>query len=72
MQAHRRHFYQQAVDGRFSVMGVVARIAVLNLALIALAALCVLVPVLWVHIAALLAGCALVAVLLAHFAQAKA
>jgi UDP-N-acetylmuramyl pentapeptide phosphotransferase/UDP-N-acetylglucosamine-1-phosphate transferase len=72
MQAHRQHFYQQAVDGRFTVMSAVARIAALNLALIALAALCVLVPLLWVHLIALLAGCALVAVLLAHFAQAKA
>jgi UDP-N-acetylmuramyl pentapeptide phosphotransferase/UDP-N-acetylglucosamine-1-phosphate transferase len=71
MQAHRRHFYQQAVDGGLSVMHVVGRIAMLNAVLIALATLCVLVPVLWVHIAALLAGCAAVAALLAHFASGK-
>jgi len=71
MQAHRRHFYQQAVDGRFTVPQVVARIALLNAVLIALAALCVLVPVLWVHLIALLAGCAAVAAVLAHFARSK-
>jgi UDP-N-acetylmuramyl pentapeptide phosphotransferase/UDP-N-acetylglucosamine-1-phosphate transferase len=71
MQAHRAHFYQQAVDGRFSVLQVVARIALLNAALIALAALCVLLPVLWVHFVALLAGCAAVAAMLAHFASSK-
>jgi UDP-N-acetylmuramyl pentapeptide phosphotransferase/UDP-N-acetylglucosamine-1-phosphate transferase len=67
MQPHRRHFYQQAVDGRLSVLQVVARIALVNAVLIALAALCVLVPVLWVHLLALLAGCTAVAALLAHF-----
>lgn len=71
MQAHRRHFYQQAVDGSLSVSAVVARIAALNLTLIALAALCLLVPVLWGHIVALLAGAALVAALLVHFGRAK-
>jgi UDP-N-acetylmuramyl pentapeptide phosphotransferase/UDP-N-acetylglucosamine-1-phosphate transferase len=72
MQAHRRHFYQQAVDGRFTVPQAVARIALLNAVLIALAALCVLVPVMWIHIVALLAGCAAVAAVLIHFGNAKA
>jgi UDP-N-acetylmuramyl pentapeptide phosphotransferase/UDP-N-acetylglucosamine-1-phosphate transferase len=71
MQAHRQHFYQQAVDGGFTVPQAVARIALLNAMLIALAALCVLVPVLWVHLIALLIGCAAVAGLLAHFAANK-
>lgn len=71
MQAHRWHFYQQAVDGRLSVNAVVARIAALNLILIALAALCLRVPVLWVHVVALIAGGALVAAMLVHFARAK-
>lgn len=72
MQAHRCHFYQQAVDGTLSVMQVVARIALINVILIALAAVCLLVPVLSVHAAALIAGCASVAALLVHFARAKA
>jgi UDP-N-acetylmuramyl pentapeptide phosphotransferase/UDP-N-acetylglucosamine-1-phosphate transferase len=72
MQAHRRHFYQQAVDGGLSVVHVAGCITLHNLILIALAALCVLVPVLLVHIIALLAGGATVTVLLAHFASAKA
>lgn len=71
MQAHRWHFYQQAVDGQLSVNAVVARIATLNLILIALAALCLRVPVLWVHVVALIAGAALVAAMLVHFARAK-
>lgn len=71
MQAHRCHFYQQAVDGTLSVMQVVARIALINVILIALAAVCVLVPVLSVHAVALIAGCASVAALLVHFARAK-
>lgn len=71
MQAHRCHFYQQAVDGKFSVMQIVARLALLNLVLIALAAVCVFVPVLWLHIAAPIAGCAFVAAILLHFERSK-
>ena len=72
MEAHRQHFYQQAVDGRLSVKQVIARVFLLNLVLIALAALCVAWPLLPLHIAALAAGCAAVGATLFHFArQAK-
>jgi UDP-N-acetylmuramyl pentapeptide phosphotransferase/UDP-N-acetylglucosamine-1-phosphate transferase len=72
MQAHRRHFYQQAVDGRLTVSGVVARVFGLNGVLVALAALCLAVPVLAVHALALAAGCAAVGTVLVQFARAKA
>jgi UDP-N-acetylmuramyl pentapeptide phosphotransferase/UDP-N-acetylglucosamine-1-phosphate transferase len=72
MQAHRRHFYQQAVDGGMTVVGVVARIFGLNCVLIALAGLCIAVQSLPVHALALALGCAAVAVLLVQFARAKA
>ena len=52
-QAHRSHFYQKATDRGFSVSQVVARVFVLNLALIALALFTVMVPGLASAIAAL-------------------
>src|SRR5581483_7562136 len=42
--AHRDHFYQRAVDRHFTVSGVVARIFIANVILIALAAASVLLP----------------------------
>jgi UDP-N-acetylmuramyl pentapeptide phosphotransferase/UDP-N-acetylglucosamine-1-phosphate transferase len=71
MQAHRRHFYQQAVDGRMTVTGVVARIFALNCVLIALAAFCIAMPGLLMHTLAFGLGCAAVATLLVQFARAK-
>jgi UDP-N-acetylmuramyl pentapeptide phosphotransferase/UDP-N-acetylglucosamine-1-phosphate transferase len=72
MQAHRQHFYQQAVDGAFSVQGVVTRVFMLNLVLIALAAVCIATSVLAVHAAALVLGCIAVGAVLVQFARAKA
>jgi UDP-N-acetylmuramyl pentapeptide phosphotransferase/UDP-N-acetylglucosamine-1-phosphate transferase len=72
MQAHRRHFYQQAVDGCMSVQAVVARVFALNLVLVALAALCLAKPALAVHAAALALGCIAVGAVLVQFARAKA
>jgi UDP-N-acetylmuramyl pentapeptide phosphotransferase/UDP-N-acetylglucosamine-1-phosphate transferase len=69
MQAHRRHFYQQAVDGGLSVKSVIARVTLLNFALIALAAACIAVPSLPVHIAMLALGCAATGATLYSFAR---
>jgi UDP-N-acetylmuramyl pentapeptide phosphotransferase/UDP-N-acetylglucosamine-1-phosphate transferase len=70
LKAHRGHFYQHAVDGKFSVMQVVARVFVLNITLAALAFVTLLTPSYLVHAAALVAGCALVGALLYRFANA--
>ncbi len=69
-QAHRGHFYQQAVDGGMSVYAVVGRIFVVNIALAVLA---------WTTLAAspglqtlaLVGGTGLVGALLAGFSRAK-
>jgi UDP-N-acetylmuramyl pentapeptide phosphotransferase/UDP-N-acetylglucosamine-1-phosphate transferase len=66
-QAHRSHFYQRATDNGYSVMQIVGRVFVLNIALIALATATLLTASLLLHAAALLAGCALVAWLLYRF-----
>ncbi len=60
-EAHRSHFYQQATTNGFSVMGVVGRVALLNLALVALAGISLAWPALpaqfvCLAIAALLTG----------------
>jgi UDP-N-acetylmuramyl pentapeptide phosphotransferase/UDP-N-acetylglucosamine-1-phosphate transferase len=70
-QAHRTHFYQRATDNGFSVMQIVARVFVLNVALAVLAAATLLAPTVLVQAMALFAGCALVALLLYRF-SAKA
>jgi UDP-N-acetylmuramyl pentapeptide phosphotransferase/UDP-N-acetylglucosamine-1-phosphate transferase len=66
-QAHRSHFYQFAIRRGFSVLQVVSRVFVANLALAALAILTVAKPSLVVDIVALALGSALVAWLLATF-----
>lgn len=70
MQAHRQHFYQQAVDGRLDVKAVIARVILLNLALIALAAACIAIPSLPMHVAMLALGCAVTGATLYSFARA--
>jgi len=70
-QAHRSHFYQLALDRRFTVSEVVARVFVVNLALVALAVMTVVYHIHMVAIAALTVAVALVAWLLAIFAQGK-
>jgi UDP-N-acetylmuramyl pentapeptide phosphotransferase/UDP-N-acetylglucosamine-1-phosphate transferase len=72
LQAHRSHFYQRAMDGGFNVYQIVGRVAVLNIALIGLAATTLLTPSYLLHVAALIAGCGLVALLLYRLAAAKA
>ena len=71
-QAHRTHFYQRATDNGYSVMQIVGRVFLLNVALIALAAATLLTASSFLHAAALVAGCILVCLLLYRFAAAKA
>jgi UDP-N-acetylmuramyl pentapeptide phosphotransferase/UDP-N-acetylglucosamine-1-phosphate transferase len=71
-QAHRTHFYQRATDNGYSVMQIVGRVFLLNVALIALAAATLLTASSFLHAAALIAGCILVGLLLYRFAAAKA
>lgn len=64
LQAHRGHFYQRATNVGWSVPAIVARVAITNTLLVALALVSVWMPGPGVQIAALVAGCAAVAVLL--------
>jgi UDP-N-acetylmuramyl pentapeptide phosphotransferase/UDP-N-acetylglucosamine-1-phosphate transferase len=68
-QAHRSHFYQRATDRGFTVLEIVARVFVVNLALAGLALATILLPSRVIDIAAVGAGMALVAWLLAVFAR---
>ncbi|TMJ04762.1 MAG: glycosyl transferase [Alphaproteobacteria bacterium] len=70
-QAHRTHFYQLATDRGFSVLGIVVRVFVLNVALAVLALVSAIEPDPRVDIAALALGSALVAWLLLTFARGK-
>ena len=71
MVAHRRHFYQQAVDRGLSVKTVIARIAAVNAVLVLLALASGLLRSRMFDIAAIVAGAALVAVLLANLARSE-
>jgi UDP-N-acetylmuramyl pentapeptide phosphotransferase/UDP-N-acetylglucosamine-1-phosphate transferase len=71
MQAHRSHFYQRATDHGFSVQAIVGRVFAVNLGLVALAAMTVLNPAIWMQVLALAAGCALVAWLMLSFERGK-
>ena len=66
-QAHRRHFYQRALDGGLAVKTIIARIMVTNAALIVLAMTTILFPSHAIDALALAAGCALVGVLCYRF-----
>jgi UDP-N-acetylmuramyl pentapeptide phosphotransferase/UDP-N-acetylglucosamine-1-phosphate transferase len=70
-QAHRSHFYQRATDNGFSVPAVVARVALINLALAALALVSVAAHSAAVSLIALAASVAIVAWLLFAFSRAK-
>ena len=72
-EAHRRHFYQQALDQNgFSVTAVVSHVFVLNLALAALALMTFLWPTWPVQLGGVIAGCALVISVLRRFANPRA
>jgi UDP-N-acetylmuramyl pentapeptide phosphotransferase/UDP-N-acetylglucosamine-1-phosphate transferase len=70
-QAHRTHFYQRATDRGFSVLEVVARVFIVNLALAALALMTVLLPSRLADIVALGAGVVFVAWLLFVFSSGR-
>ena len=70
-QAHRTHFYQLATDRGFSVAGIVARVFVVNLALVGLAVGSVLWPGPLGGAIALGCGAAVVGSLLWRFARGK-
>jgi UDP-N-acetylmuramyl pentapeptide phosphotransferase/UDP-N-acetylglucosamine-1-phosphate transferase len=70
-QAHRSHFYQRATDGGISVPTIVARVALVNLGLAALALVTVAAQSIAVSLIALAAAIVIVAWLLLTFAQAK-
>jgi UDP-N-acetylmuramyl pentapeptide phosphotransferase/UDP-N-acetylglucosamine-1-phosphate transferase len=72
-EAHRRHYYQQAIDRNgFSVMAVATHVFVLNLALAALAFVTLFWPSWPVQAGALAVGAALVATVLRRFATPRA
>jgi len=68
-QAHRCHFYQQAVDRGITVPAVIARVAAVNAVLVLLAVASVLLRSATFDLAALAAGAALVALLLHNLAR---
>ena len=70
-EAHRTHFYQRATDNGFSVLEIVVRVFVLNLALAGLAIVSAIEPDARVDLATLALGGALVAWLLMTFARSK-
>jgi UDP-N-acetylmuramyl pentapeptide phosphotransferase/UDP-N-acetylglucosamine-1-phosphate transferase len=70
-EAHRSHFYQRATDNGFSVSAIVARVALVNLVLAALALITVAADRALVSLAALAVSSAVVAWVLLTFAQTK-
>jgi UDP-N-acetylmuramyl pentapeptide phosphotransferase/UDP-N-acetylglucosamine-1-phosphate transferase len=66
-QAHRSHFYQRATDRGFTVLEIVARVFIVNIALAGLALATILVPSRMTDIAALSAGALVVGALLVIF-----
>jgi UDP-N-acetylmuramyl pentapeptide phosphotransferase/UDP-N-acetylglucosamine-1-phosphate transferase len=67
LQAHRNHFYQQAIDGQFSVYQIVGRVFALNIILIGFAAVTVMIKSIVLHMIMLAAGSAIVGILLWNF-----
>lgn len=67
--AHRTHFYQRATDNGFTVRQVVAHVFVLNILLVALAALCILVNTPAAEILALVSGVTATSFLLWRFSR---
>jgi UDP-N-acetylmuramyl pentapeptide phosphotransferase/UDP-N-acetylglucosamine-1-phosphate transferase len=70
MQAHRSHFYQQALDGGLKVYEVVGRVFLVNIILVALAFFTLTSPLVF-QIIALACGCSLVGALLWNFSRAN-
>jgi UDP-N-acetylmuramyl pentapeptide phosphotransferase/UDP-N-acetylglucosamine-1-phosphate transferase len=70
LQAHRSHFYQQAIDGKYGVYQVVGRVFALNIILIGLATVTVMTTSTTLHIIMLAASSAIVGILLWNFRHA--
>ena len=70
-EAHRTHFYQRATTGGFSVGQVIARVFIVNVALVVLAAISVWMPSRTVEGITLALGAALVTGLLIVFARGR-
>ena len=70
-QSHRSHFYQRATDNGHSVIGIVGRVFVLNLALAVLAVVSTLTVQAYVQAVLLLAGLACVLLVMRSFATAR-
>jgi UDP-N-acetylmuramyl pentapeptide phosphotransferase/UDP-N-acetylglucosamine-1-phosphate transferase len=66
---HRQHYYQQALDGGFTVHQIVARIFILNIALTALALVTIVALSLMTQVVALVVGCGMVTALLVNFSR---
>jgi UDP-N-acetylmuramyl pentapeptide phosphotransferase/UDP-N-acetylglucosamine-1-phosphate transferase len=66
-KAHRKHFYQRALDRGFTVLQIVGRVFAVNLVLVALALVTVIIPQMSVIVSALALGALLVAWLLVSF-----
>ncbi|WP_187640331.1 glycosyltransferase family 4 protein [Bosea sp. F3-2] len=67
-EAHRSHFYQQATTNGFSVIAVIGRVALLNVALVVLAGISIAWPQTGVQLACLAAAGLLTGLLLHRFA----
>ena len=70
-QAHRTHFYQRATDNGFTVTGGDAQVFAVNIALAALALICVRLNTPLAEIACLAAGTLLVGLLLMRFSRRR-
>lgn len=70
-EAHRSHFYQQATSNGYGVSEIVAQVALLNLGLIALAAMTIAFPNFWVQFAGLFAALLLTGTLLRRFSRKR-
>lgn len=70
LMAHRSHFYQLAIDGKFSVYQVVGRVFTLNIILIGFAIVTVMTKSIALHMIMLAAGSAIVGMLLWNFSHA--
>jgi UDP-N-acetylmuramyl pentapeptide phosphotransferase/UDP-N-acetylglucosamine-1-phosphate transferase len=70
LQAHRNHFYQQAIDGKFGVYQIVGRVFALNIILIGFATVTVMTKSIALHMIMLAAGSAIVGILLWNFHHA--
>jgi UDP-N-acetylmuramyl pentapeptide phosphotransferase/UDP-N-acetylglucosamine-1-phosphate transferase len=71
-EAHRSHFYQQATTNGYSALAVVTQVALLNLALVVLAAVSVLLPVPTAQGGCLAAAIVLTGLLLRRFSRPAA